>query len=169
MRVCNSACSHHQLVNCPPVCSAGNESDSIPDKRDGFTGRQQPIGRARDSPLPAWAPPDRCTPSLPSLPPLSSLPPVFSNLHAGQNTSLLLHAKLGPETLRTPVRSRQTARPSERATQRTRRQNLAVANAPACVLAGGNLPVDLSMTSLFGLLQSAPSFSPLETASDLQQ
>merc|ERR1719357_2030203 len=25
------------------------------------------------------------------------------------------------------------------------------------------------MTSLFGLLQSAPSFSPLETASDLQQ
>lgn len=29
--------------------------------------------------------------------------------------------------------------------------------------------MDLSMTSLFGLLQSAPSFSPLETASDLQQ
>uniref|UniRef100_A0A3B3CD16 Sorbin and SH3 domain containing 1 n=1 Tax=Oryzias melastigma TaxID=30732 RepID=A0A3B3CD16_ORYME len=42
------------------------------------------------------------------------------------------------------------------------------ANAAASVLAGRELPVDLSMTSLFGLLQSAPSFSPLETASDLQ-
>ncbi|TRY90549.1 hypothetical protein DNTS_002670 [Danionella cerebrum] len=30
-------------------------------------------------------------------------------------------------------------------------------------------PLELSMTSLFGLLQSAPSFSPLETSSDLQQ
>lgn len=64
--VCNSACLHHQLVNCPSVWSSGNESDSIPDKRDGFTGRQQPIGWACDSPLPAWAPPDRCTPTPPT-------------------------------------------------------------------------------------------------------
>lgn len=58
---------------------------------------------------------------------------------------------------------------SEWTAERERGENLAVANAPASVLAGGDLPVDLSMTSLFGLLQSAPSFSPLETASDLQQ
>lgn len=46
VRVCNSACVNHQLVNCPtpPVWFRGNESDSIPDKRDGFAGRQQPIG-----------------------------------------------------------------------------------------------------------------------------
>ncbi|XP_038816064.1 sorbin and SH3 domain-containing protein 1-like [Salvelinus namaycush] len=53
--------------------------------------------------------------------------------------------------------------------RRAREENLTTANAPASVLAGRDLPVDLSMTSLFGLLQSAPSFSPLETPSDLQK
>lgn len=46
--------------------------------------------------------PDRCTPTTPPLP-LSTLPLGFpTNLHAGQNTRLLLHAKPSPEELRTP-------------------------------------------------------------------
>lgn len=39
---------------------------------------------------------------LPPPPPLSSLPLVFSNLHAGQNTRLLLHAKPSQKKLRDP-------------------------------------------------------------------
>lgn len=124
-------------------------------------GDSSPLAEPVTAPSPHGCP---LTDARPLPPPLSTLPLVFSNLHAGQNTRLLLHAKPSPEKLRTP--GAQDKNPEQRVNDR---ENLTIANAPASVLAGGDLPVDLSMTSLFGLLQSAPSFSPLETASDLQQ
>lgn len=168
--VCNLAFLHHQLVNCPLVWSTGNESDSVPHKRACFTRRQQLIGWAWVSPLPAWAPRTEAHPSLlPFFPPshwLSSELLAFSYLHAGQNTRLLLHVKPSAERLRTQnaaIKKTLTNIAEEKKREET------IANDPAFVLAGGKLPVDLSMTSLFGLLQTAPSFSPLETASDLQK
>ncbi|KAG7229957.1 hypothetical protein INR49_009677 [Caranx melampygus] len=137
--------------------------------KGGNSRRKRRLGHAVGNPLPAWAPPDRCTPTPPtSPPPLSSLPLVFSNLHAGQNTRLLPPCQDQSREAKNPGCSRLKPRAASEQ-QRGREESLAIANAPASVLAGGDLPVDLSMTSLFGLLQSAPSFSPLETASDLQQ
>lgn len=93
--VCNLAFLHHQLVNCPSVWSSDNESDPISDKRDGFTGRQQLIGWACDSPLHAWAPPDRCTPT--------HRPPPFHSLYCRLFLQLACRPK---HTLAPPCQAR---------------------------------------------------------------
>lgn len=66
-------------------------------------GDNSPLAEPVTAPSPHGRPltDARPLPPLPS-PLLSSLPLVFSNLHAGQNTRLLLHAKPSPEKLRTP-------------------------------------------------------------------
>lgn len=117
--LCNLACLHHQLVNCPPVWSSGSKSDSIPDKRNGFTERRQPIGRACDSPLPSRAPltVHVCPPTLP--PPLSSLLLVFSNLHAGQ-TYAYLSVPSPVQSSKEPGCSRK--KPEQQVTNRERKQ-----------------------------------------------
>ncbi|XP_042184084.1 sorbin and SH3 domain-containing protein 1-like [Oncorhynchus tshawytscha] len=115
------------------------------------------LAEPSDSPLPAWAPLTDARPP--------SLPLVFSNLQACQNTRLLLHVKASFSRANNPRLWRHFRQTHEK----EKREPVTTANAPASILVGRDLPVDLSMTSLFGLLQSAPSFSPLETPAELQQ
>ncbi|XP_071248844.1 sorbin and SH3 domain-containing protein 1-like isoform X1 [Salvelinus alpinus] len=117
------------------------------------------LAEPSDSLLPAWAP------LTDARPPPSSLPLVFSNLQACQNTRLLLHVKASFSRANNPRLWRHFRQTHEK----EKREPVTTANAPASILVGRDLPVDLSMTSLFGLLQSAPSFSPLETPAELQQ
>lgn len=89
---CNLACSPHQLVNCLCVWPASNDSDSIEDKRELQWETAADWWKH-------WQPPPKMGALANPTPRSQSL--VFPpNLHAGQNTCLLLPTRLRPEDLR---------------------------------------------------------------------
>lgn len=96
---CNLARFLHQLVNCLPVWPASNESDSIADKRE-------PQREITADWWKHWQPPPKM--GAPANPTPHSQSLVFpANLHAGQNTCLLVHATLRLEDLRVSELRRQ--------------------------------------------------------------